>query len=102
MSTETKQLLIRWQSLQKGDGLRRADSAARALRLVGLVLCVLVVCGVDFNLHPAVVAVAAAVMGWVVAESNALRTRLAQWPIFKHYIDWRRVLEDLKEGNTDS
>jgi hypothetical protein len=36
-------------------------------------------------------------MGWVVAESNALRTRLAQWPVFMTYIDWKRVDEDLRE-----
>lgn len=42
------------------------------------------------------VAVAAAAMGWVIAERNALRTRLGQWPIFKTYIDWNRVEEDLR------
>ena len=47
-------------------------------------------------LHPAFVAIAAAVTGWVIAESNALRTRLAQWPIFKSYIDWKKVEEDLR------
>ncbi len=35
-------------------------------------------------------------MGWVVAESHALRTRLAHWPIFKSYIDWKKVEEDLR------
>ena len=32
----------------------------------------------------------------VDAERNALRTRLAQWPVFKTYIDWKRVEEDLR------
>ena len=95
MNTETKQLLTRWQSLEKGGGLKRAVSMTRALWFVGLVLCIFVVVAVIYRFHPAFVAVAAAVMGWVVAESNALRTRLAQWPIFKTYIDWKRVDEDL-------
>jgi hypothetical protein len=96
MNTETKQLLTRWQSLEKGDGLQRASVAARTLRIVGLVLCIFVVLAVVYGLHPAFVAVAAAVMGWVVAESNALRTRFSQWPIFKRYIDWKKVEEDLR------
>jgi hypothetical protein len=96
MNTDTKQLLTRWQSLQKDGGLQRAASMARALWFVGLVLCIFVVLAVVYQLHPALVAVGAAAMGWVIAERNALRTRLAQWPIFKSYIDWKRVEEDLR------
>jgi len=96
MNNETKQLLARWQSLEKDGGLQRAASMARALWLVGLVLCIFVVFAVIYRLHPAFVAVAAAAMGWVIAERNALRTRLGQWPIFKTYIDWKRVEEDLR------
>ena len=43
-----------------------------------------------------VVLAASAMMGWVVAERNALRTRIAQWSVFKTYIDWSRVEEDLR------
>jgi hypothetical protein len=97
MNTETKQLLSRWQSLEKdGGGLQHAASRARALWFVGLVLCVFVVFAIVYRLHPGFVAVVAAVMGWVLAESNALRTRCAQWPIFKSYIDWKKVEEDLR------
>ncbi len=96
MNTETRQLLSRWQSLEKDGAFQRAASKARALWLVGLVLCIFVVFAVVYELHPAFVAVAAAAMGWMIAESNALRTRVAQWPIFKTYIDWKRVEEDLK------
>jgi hypothetical protein len=96
MNTETKQLLTRWQSLDKNGGLQRAGATARTLRIVGLLLCIFVVFAVVYRLHPAFAAFAAAVMGWVIAESNALRTRLAQWPIFKSYIDWKKVEEDLR------
>jgi hypothetical protein len=96
MNIETKQLLTRWQLLERDGGLRRAVSTARMLRIVGLVLFLFVVFGVVYSLHPALIAVAAAVMGWVVAERNALRTRITQWPIFKNYIDWKHVQEDLK------
>ena len=96
MNNETKQLLTRWQSLEKDDGVKRATSKARALWIIGLMLFIFVVFAVVYRLHPALIAVAATVMGWVIAESNALRTRLAQWPIFRAYIDWKKVEEDLK------
>ena len=72
---------------------------ARVLWMVGLVLCLFVVFGVVYRLHPALIAIAAAVMGWVIAERNALRTRAAQWPIFRSYIDWKRVQDDLKDDH---
>src|SRR5437763_2379682 len=95
MNNETKKLLARWQTLEQGDGLRRAGPNARLLFFVGLAFFLFVVFGILYRLHPVAVAVAAAIMGWVIAERNALRTRLAQWPIFKQYIDWKRVEEDL-------
>jgi hypothetical protein len=62
----------------------------------------LVVFGVAYGLHPAAIAVAAAAMGWIIAETNALRWRLAQWPTLKRYIDWQRVHEDLaKDAQPD-
>ena len=99
MTSETKQLLTRWQSLEQDGGLQRAASMARVLWIVGLVLCLFLVFGVVYRLHPALIAVAAAVMGWVISERNALRTRAAQWPIFKSYIDWKRVQDDLKDDH---
>jgi hypothetical protein len=96
MNAETKQLLTRWQALENDGRLQRAASMARALWFAGLVLCIFVVFAVYYRLHPAFVAVAAAAMGWVIAERNALQTRLGQCPIFKTYIDWKRAEEDLR------
>jgi hypothetical protein len=99
MNIETKRFLTRWQSLEKDGGLQRAVSVARVLWIVGLVLFMFVVFGLVYRLHPALIAAAAAVMGWVIAERNALRTRASQWPVFKNYIDWKRVQEDLKDDH---
>jgi len=87
MNIETKKLLTRWQSLEKDGGLQRAVSVARALGVFGLVLFMFVVFAVVCRLHPALIAATAAVMGWVIAERNALQIRAAQLPIFKSYID---------------
>ena len=96
MNSETRQLLSRWQSLEKDGGLQHVASRARVLWFIGLALCIFVVFAVIYRLHPALVAVSAAAMGWVIAETNALRARIAQWPIFKTYINWNRVEEDLR------
>jgi hypothetical protein len=96
MNTETKQLLTRWQSLEKNDALRRAGATARLLWIVGFVLGLSVLFAVVYRLHPAFVALPAAAMGWVTAESNALRLRVAHWAVFRNYIDWEKVEEDLR------
>jgi hypothetical protein len=95
MTNETKEVLLRWQSLEKGDGLRRAASVIRVLWVVGVALSLFVVFGLVYSLEPAAVAVGAAIAGWVTAERNALMMRATQWPVLKQYIDWNRVQEDL-------
>lgn len=96
MNPETKQLLTRWQSLEKSGALQRVGALVRLLWVAGLALGMFVVFAMIYRLHPALIAVAAAAMGWLIAESNALRTRLAQWPTFKNYIDWKKVEDDLR------
>ena len=98
MSADIKKLLARWRSLDEGDGLRRATSTSHILGGVGLLLCVFVVFAVAYKLHPVAIALAAAAMGWVIAERNALRIRVAQWPILRRYIDWKRVREDSSDA----
>jgi len=46
-------------------------------------------------LPPIVLVAVSAVMGWVIAERNALKSRITQWPTFANYIDWARVSNDL-------
>lgn len=101
MNTETRRLLTRWQSLRDGKGVERATSVARGLWLAGLALFLFVVFGIYFSLPVVAVTVAAAVMGWVIAESNALRLRIAQWATVASYIDWSRVSDDLAGNQQD-
>ena len=96
MNPDTKHFLARLQTLEKEGSIQRMNSMARALWVIGLALCLFVVYAVSSKIHPTFVAIAAAAMGWVVAECNALRTRCAQWPIFRSYIDWKKVEEDLR------
>ena len=97
MDKNTRQLLLRWQALQDGGGLKRVTSLARALWSIGLLLALFCGYAVVNRLDPILIAAVAAATGWIVAETNALRTRAAQWPIVKMYIDWKHVREDLGE-----
>ena len=100
METGMRQnILKRWQSLHEGGGLRQARRVTLILRVASLLALVAVFAGIALGVHPAIVALLAAAMGWLIAETNALRLRLAQWPIMEAYIDWARVRAD---ANTES
>jgi hypothetical protein len=57
-----------------------------------------VVFAVVDKLNPAVSAVAGILAGWMIAERNALRSRLPMWQKLKQYIDWNRVHADLRDS----
>ena len=94
-----KELLRRWSSLQDGGGLVRAAKVARLLWIVGLLLTLIVAGAVAYRLNPILIVVISASIGWIVAEGNALRLRISQWPIFSEYIDWDRVRQDSVDGS---
>jgi hypothetical protein len=95
MPSQTHRLLTRLHALEKGGGIRRASAVSRVLFIVGLLLAIFIGYAVVFNFHLSLIAIASAGVGWVIAERNALRLRISQWPVFRKYIDWQRVEEDL-------
>jgi len=98
MPNHTTRLLTRLDSLETGDGLRRAKLVSWVLFFVGLLLAGFVGISIAYSLHPGFIAVAAAAVGWIIAERNAIRSRISQWPIMRNYIDWQRVHADLPRG----
>jgi hypothetical protein len=60
-------------------------------------MAVVVLAVVD-KLNPAVSGIAGIFAGWMIAERNALRSRLPMWQKLKQYIDWNRVQADLGES----
>jgi hypothetical protein len=96
MKTHANRLLTRLQSFEKGDGLQRAKSVGCVLFVVGMLLAICIGIAVAYGLHPGFIAIASAAVGWIIAERNALRSRISQWPIMRNYIDWHRVEQDLR------
>ncbi len=97
MDKNSKNLLLRWQALDKGEGIQQVKSTIRRLDLFGFAFSFAIVYCIFFKLHPVFIALAAAALGWVTAERNALKTRMDQWSFLKQYIDWERVEKDLAE-----
>ncbi len=98
VDAETKRLLLRWHSLSQPDALQRVESMALTLWIVGLAVFVLVAILIARGASPILIACGAAVAGWIIAETNALRTRIAQWDTFRKYLDWQRIEQDLKDA----
>jgi hypothetical protein len=98
MDPNTNQILTRWQSLAEGPGMKRVTLLYRILSIIGLLSTVFFIYASAIHLSYNVTAAAALLTGWIVAEGNALRTRIAQWPTFKAYLDWNRIRQDLNDG----
>ncbi|HEY2880943.1 MAG TPA: hypothetical protein VGJ15_00885 [Pirellulales bacterium] len=88
-------LLSRWQSLEKGEGLRAAGKMVRVLQVTGILMSAFAAVAIIYQIHPIVPTLMGVAIGWTIAETNALRSRLGQWSIFRQYIDWHRVNNDL-------
>ena len=93
-----KVLLCRWVALERGDGIKRIRRITRSLSIGAFAICIAVgLASVYLGLPPLVFVFPGAVIGWLIAERNALESRLAYWPILRQYIDWSRVEKDLQE-----
>jgi positive regulator of sigma E activity len=97
VDASTKHILQRWQALDEGPGLRRAERLSYILRTAGLLLVVFVAAAVANGLDRIAIAVAGVVAGWLIAEGYALRTRRFHWRIFRSYLDWDRIRKDLND-----
>ena len=96
MDAKSKELLLRWQSLNEAEAMKRSRKHMLVFRCTGLVAFFAAATGIALDRSSAAVAVPAIAFGWIVAETNALRTRMDQWPIFKRYINWQRIADDLQ------
>src|SRR5580698_9202051 len=95
MELRTRAFLTRLVALESGDGLRRAATVSQILFWAGLVVAVFAGFAIAYRLPSAFIGLSGVAVGYIVAERNALRSRISQWPAFRVYIDWQRVRSDL-------
>src|SRR5262245_3122725 len=98
VDAETKRLLLRWQALNKPDGLQRAKSMALTLWIFGFIVVIVIAVAIANGRSALWVTCGGVVVGWLIAETNALRSRIAQWRTFQRYLDWSRIEQDLKDA----
>ena len=93
-----KSVLVRWVALEDGDGVRLVTGRIRLLWVLGFVAWLAAVVCVYYHGNSWLALALAAVAGWLIAETNALRSRLEQWPCLRQYLDWKRIRDELKEA----
>jgi hypothetical protein len=98
VDAETKRTLLRWHALSKPGELQRVKSRALTLWIFGLIAFLIVGVAIAKGQSAVLVAGGAMVVGWLSAETNALRSRIAQWDTFQRYLDWARIEQDLKDA----
>lgn len=90
------EILTRWAAIERGDGLVKCQKISRVLTIIGVAGCIAIVAGTMWlGWVAGAFGIAGILIGWVIAERNALDTRVADWPTYRQYIDWPRVHQDL-------
>jgi hypothetical protein len=94
-----KAVLERWIALRGEEGIERARRTVTYLSVVAFGLTLVVALCATLTDWPAwALLLPAAAVGWLVAERNALQSRVEQWPALSEYLDWRMIQRDWEEG----
>ena len=98
VDAETKRLLLRWLTLSKPGELQRVKSRAMTLWIFGLIVFLIVAIAIAKAQSPIFIVAGGMVVGWLIAETNALRSRIGQWDTFQRYLDWARIEHDAEDA----
>ena len=93
---QEQETLQRWVAIEDSTGIDAALRMVKNLTVGSISLTILIVCAFYFNFHPAIVSVLSILLGWSVAERNALRSRIKLWPQLRKYLDWKLIRENAK------
>jgi hypothetical protein len=97
LSPQHRAALKRWSDLRSAEKVKRIKQIALILRLTSAALCAVLVVGVSESAPALFNVTVAFLFGWLVAESNALRTRIELWPVLMRNINWERVDQELQD-----
>jgi hypothetical protein len=92
-------ILDRWMALEKGNGIEYGRAICRRLNIAACVLAAGVIAlGAYWGYRTFIPVLPSIAIGWLVAERNALSSRIDQWPTVRRYLDWERIERDQKSG----
>ena len=83
--------LKRWITLKDEKDLSGASTAVTTLFVLGAMLSILLAFLILLEVHSIFVAIVSLVLGWSIAERNALRTRIKLWPHLEKYLNWEAI-----------
>jgi len=89
--------LEQWLTLKEGSGIKSARSKTMKLQFIGISLTVAVSLLIYFQVHSAFIAIVSVAIGWVIAERNALRSRIKLWPKLEKYLNWELINEHISK-----
>jgi len=90
-------ILQTWLSLKEAGGLLKAKRASNILLIIGLVISILLVFSIFYRLNPIISVILSFILGWSIAERNALRIRIEMWPKLEKYLNWDVIQENCKK-----
>jgi uncharacterized membrane protein YqgA involved in biofilm formation len=89
--------LKQWKALKEGGGMESASTKSASLFSVGALLSVVVVLLIYFQVHSSIVAIVSVAIGWIIAERNALNSRIEMWPKLEKYLNWEIINESISK-----
>ncbi len=89
-----KQILQTWLTLKENGGLLKAKKAKNTLLFFGLLLSFLVAYMLFHKLNPIYSILPLVLIGWSIAERNALCSRIESWPKLEKYLNWELIRQN--------
>lgn len=96
MNQEQK-ILQKWISIKDEGGISKAKKTKIILLLLGVILSVVVAIIFYYKLNPLFSIIPSVLLGWSVAERNALTSRIKSWSKLEKYLNWDVIRENAKK-----
>jgi hypothetical protein len=91
----TKKILGQWIALRSKDGIEHASRRVFYLSVAAFALATIAILASTLAAIPAIAFLFPGIaIGWLLAERNALQSRIEQWPALSEYLDWDKIERD--------
>jgi hypothetical protein len=82
----------------RGDGIEKGRQWVRYLSIVAFVFTAIAVfLSTLKGIWPLLLFVPGVAVGWLLAERNALQSRIEQWSTLSEYLDWPKIERDFNQ-----
>ncbi len=93
---EEQKMLQTWVAIKEECGLSKAKKTNKILLFLGVVLSIVVTYIFYYKINPLFSILPSILIGWSIAERNALRARIESWPKLEKYLNWKLIQENNK------